>query len=317
MKLLKYFFSVGSIMRLKNSAFKLHPNANYFMCSGDGLECFLSYSDSAVVFFHPPWHIDIRYAIKICLAIRKLKRRNIDVVVCCNQLSESRLMQFFGISAYHLNQNMHLPEQLYRPINSCSAPVYDAIYVAQARKFKRLSLARGVERLYVLTYRCDFKDSEGKNDLHSFEPHLSHCEYNKEFIYDKDDVCSLYAHSACGLALSKKEGAMWASMEYLMAGLPVVTTKNIGGRDHYLNDDYTKWVVPTANGVREGVKFFVQNPLDRDAIREQVLHKVRHDRYSFLEVLNDHLVAHGFPGTTYEYIWGEKEGILRLYQPIQ
>lgn len=302
-------------MKLKNSAFKLHPTANYFMCSGDGLECFLNYPDHAIVFFHPPWSIGIRYALRLALTVRKLRHREIDVIICCNEPSESKLMNSFGVTAYHLNQNMHLSEQVYRPVDGLSI-AYDAIYAAQASKFKRIHLACKIERLYVLTYRCKFKDSEGRNDLYAFEPSISHCDYNKNFIYNKEDIVQLYSLSACGLALSKKEGAMWASMEYLMAGLPVVTTKNIGGRDHYFDREYTKWVAPNADAVREGVNFFLKNPPERHSIREKVMCKVKRDRQKFLEILNAHLVSHDFSEASYEYIWGGNRGILDLHQPI-
>ncbi|WP_164127899.1 glycosyltransferase, partial [Stenotrophomonas maltophilia] len=51
-------------------------------------------------------------------------------------------------------------------------------------------------------------------------------------------VNRVYNQAAVGLCLSAVEGAMCASMEYLMAGLPVVSTPSVGGRDVYFDPDY-------------------------------------------------------------------------------
>lgn len=302
-------------MLLDNSAFRLHSTADYFMCSGNGLECFLKASQPAVVFFHPPWRVGIRYAFRLALIIKALEKQHIEVIVCCNENGESILLNKLGVTAYHLNQNLHLPENVYRPMDGFSQ-AYDAIYVAQAKKFKRMHLARDVKRLYILTYSCKFRTPEGGYDLHAFEPRLSHCDYNREFIRTNEEICQLYAKSVCGLALSKKEGAMWASMEYLMSGIPVVTTKNTGGRDQYLDSECAIWVKPTVASVREGVEFFVKNPPDRQAIRESVLVKVKKERRNFLIVLNTHLSKNGCSETSEDYIWGGSQGILELHQPI-
>ena len=43
--------------------------------------------------------------------------------------------------------------------------------------------------------------------------------------------------SQVGLCLSKSEGAMFASIEYLLCGLPIVSTKSVGGRDIFFTDE--------------------------------------------------------------------------------
>ena len=115
-----------------------------------------------------------------------------------------KILKLLGITAYYLNQNMHLPEHVFCPV-SVNDVKYDAIYIAQAKKFKRLFLASYIKKLYVLTYQCKNKTREGANDLHAFEPLISHCHFNRDFVYDENEICKLISESHCGLALSKKD----------------------------------------------------------------------------------------------------------------
>jgi glycosyltransferase involved in cell wall biosynthesis len=303
-------FKYHNDMHLRNSLFRLHPSAPYYMCSGDGPDRFLDAQNygKAVVFFHPPWYVSIFYARRLAAISRKLLRKDIRMVVCCNQKSELKWAKVFRLDSVLFNQNFHLPEQVFRPVHGASSD-FDAIYVAQAKPFKRLQLAAKINRLFVLTYFSRGKNESGDYDLHQFQPEIAHCDFNKGFIHDPDEICQLYARSACGLALSRKEGAMWASMEYLLAGLPVVTTPNIGGRDRYFRSEYVKWVKPNPQAVAEAVKFFVENPPDRAAIRRKVLELIENDRMQFLEYLNHRLHENGFIPTTYDYIWGGDSGI--------
>ena len=66
---------------------------------------------------------------------------------------------------------------------------------------------------------------------------LTYCNYSKASGTLRDlnteEVRRILVQSRCGLALSAQEGAMYASGEYLLAGLPVVTTRSRGGRDAF------------------------------------------------------------------------------------
>ncbi len=53
--------------------------------------------------------------------------------------------------------------------------------------------------------------------------------------------------------LSAEEGSSYASMEYLLAGLGVVSTHSTGGRDVYFDPDYCITCDPTPEAVRDAV----------------------------------------------------------------
>jgi glycosyltransferase involved in cell wall biosynthesis len=304
-------------MKLNNSAFRLHDSESVFMASGNALECFLKFTGCAVVFFHPPWKVGWRYAIRLRLLVRQLKARDIDVVLCCNERSEARVTRIVGIPSWEMNQNMHVPEKVYFPLDGCEN-LYDAIYFAQAKAFKRIHLASQVQRLFVLTYACKQRRGEHGEfyDLHGFEPRVKHCQFNRSFIEDPDELRRLLSSSTCGLCLSSKEGAMWASMEYLMSGLPIVTTRSTGGRDHYFDGDYTTWVAANPRAVAIAVEHYKNHPLDPAFVRTRVLAKVRTERERFLMDVNRYLAAKRLPSCDAEYIWGGEQGIYSRHQPI-
>ncbi len=80
-------------MRLKDSAFRLHPEKDVFMASGDALECFLAsdLQSGAIVFFHPTWFMVGGGIVRVKQQIKQLSKKGRHVVLCCNERKESVL----------------------------------------------------------------------------------------------------------------------------------------------------------------------------------------------------------------------------------
>ncbi|HCP38549.1 MAG TPA: hypothetical protein DIT98_12060, partial [Verrucomicrobiales bacterium] len=113
-------------MKLKDSAFRLHPEKDVFMASGDALGCFLSsdFECGAVVFFNPPWSLVGGGILRVRQQLKQLSRKGIHVVLCCNERKEFVLARLLGIKSYFLNQNMHLAEGVYHPAPGNVEKVY-------------------------------------------------------------------------------------------------------------------------------------------------------------------------------------------------
>ena len=79
---------------------------------------------------------------------------------------------------------------------------------------------------------------------------------------------------------------MRASIEYLLCGLPVVTTHNRGGRDRYLRSEYAIFVEPDPGAVADAVSQLAVRRIPRDAIRADVLRNIAIDRQRFLREVN-------------------------------
>ena len=88
-----------------------------------------------------------------------------------------------------------------------------------------------------------------------------------------------------GLCLSAAEGAMFASMEYMLAGLPVVSTPNLGGRDFFFDPDYCLTVPANAGAVRAAVESLVARNIPASYIRSRTLARAERERGHFIELL--------------------------------
>ena len=176
---------------------------------------------------------------------------------------------------------------------------YDAVYVAAAHPYKRIHLAKKIKKLFVVTYFWpDVRDEKGLWDLHAFEPQVSHCEFNRDRI-PPDEVNRILNQSHTTLALSKKEGAMFASMEYMLAGRPVVSTPSLGGRDLFFDDRYVAITPDTPEGVASGVEQLKNKSLDPAFIRKETMKKVDASRRSFYDLVASLARRHG--GTVEEW----------------
>ncbi|MEG1980309.1 MAG: glycosyltransferase, partial [Victivallaceae bacterium] len=83
------------------------------------------------------------------------------------------------------------------------------------------------------------------------------------------------AKAKCGLCLSREEGAMFVSAEYLLCGKPIVNTPNIGGRD-YLFPDFAAITVnePTPETIADAVAQLAANPPEPEKIRRATIEKM-------------------------------------------
>ena len=93
-----------------------------------------------------------------------------------------------------------------------------------------------------------------------------------------EEVRRILVQSWCGLALSAQEGAMYASGEYLLAGLPVVTTRSRGGRDAFYHPDYVATVEDRPEAVAAAVLDFKERKLDPATVRNRTIALFREHR---------------------------------------
>ncbi len=259
------------------------------------------------VLYHPPWWLHPVGVLRLRKKIQALtRRRQARVIICANTWEEVWFARAGGLKACLHNQNIHAREGVFYPEEA--SPRYDAVYAAAMEPYKRLHLAKDIQSLFVLTYKSGHASGW---DLHREHPELKHAEYNREFL-GEPAVRSLYASSRCGLALSKVEGAMWAAAEYLLCGLPVVSTRNFGGRDHFKNTLYWKDVPTDAGAIAEAVKRIKADDVDRAEVRKCFLTKVAEDRLHFSKAFAPLCGLDESPAGFAKRIWEGDAGIARF-----
>lgn len=152
-----------------------------------------------------------------------------------------------------------------------------------------MDLASKIDNLFILTYQCP-TDKEGKNDISKVEPKVSHADVNEGYVHDFEEIIETMQLSCCSLALSKREGAMWAVVESLLSGVPVVTTPSNGGRERYMNNDNSIVVDPKPERVREGVEKMCKANIDPKKVRSSCLRKIRKDRENTSEYISSKIL---------------------------
>jgi uncharacterized protein (TIGR01627 family) len=93
--------------------------------------------------------------------------------------------------------------------------------------------------------------------------------------------------AAVGLCLSDVEGANYASVEYMLAGLPVVSTPSVGGREVYFDHEFCIICDPNPEAVRDAVQRLKARQIPRDYVRARTLAKFEPERRRFLSLIDD------------------------------
>jgi glycosyltransferase involved in cell wall biosynthesis len=86
---------------------------------------------------------------------------------------------------------------------------------------------------------------------------------------------------------------MFASIEYLLAGLPIVSTPSYGGRDVFFDDEYVAIVEANAEAVKDGVEQMIARNLDPYEIRKATLRKMEEHRQRLVDLIVSIAVREG------------------------
>ena len=103
---------------------------------------------------------------------------------------------------------------------------------------------------------------------------------------DDREVCHWINRARVGLCLSASEGAMLATMEYLLCGVPVVSTPSIGGRDRVLDPRFSVIVDPEPAAVADAVRRMAARRDDPGKIRQAAFDAMRADRKRLLGLID-------------------------------
>ncbi|MBK5936502.1 MULTISPECIES: hypothetical protein [Halorhodospira] len=272
-------------------------------------------TDTGYLLAHPMWYLGLGGVWRYLREARALRRRNMVLILLNNSLREHRIARLCGLRSRFISQNMNVCEHAFRIRDEPKR--WDAVYIAAAKPYKRLHLAGLVESLQVITYFWpDVRNAAGKWDLHAFEPAIRQAAFNEDWISDPEEIGRRVSASRCGLALSRKEGAMLGMMQYLYAGLPVVSTPSLGGRDVFLDPRYSVIVKPTAKAVRDGVREILSRRIPPEQVRAAALARVDTERRKLYALCRE---LSGDPGGRYPdyasfhgHVWGGPEGLARI-----
>ncbi len=220
----------------------------------------------------------------------------IKVSILCNTQREHKLLRLFQIDSIYCNHNCFIDENVFT-ICSGVPKKYDAVYNAVLSDFKRHTLVSGIAgKVAFVTYR--FENTAYKNHLDETLKNIVWLNYSsgREPVFlDNAALVNIYNESYTGLALSSVEGAMYASCEYLLCGIPVVSTESKGGRDVFF-DAYNSII---ADAVPDQIALAVDQlktaNKDPMLIRTAAIFRMKEHRQRFIKHVNRILKAKGMP----------------------
>jgi hypothetical protein len=201
------------------------------------------------------------------------------------------------VPAIQSNQPAFANYRIFRPLNTLKK--YDAVYNARVLPLKRHHLATKIPNWAWVT--SNYGSHEPIWRIHyeqicrfpGIHPLNTRRDDGTIETFNRSQVNHAINQAHVGLCLSTdKEGAMIAQVEYLLAGLPVVTTRATGGREDYHHPDFTHVLSddPTPQEVADAVQRFHTHPVDSDYIRQVTLRRMFHYRMNFLRSLQNILL---------------------------
>ncbi|MBR6021586.1 MAG: hypothetical protein IK066_04125 [Kiritimatiellae bacterium] len=207
------------------------------------------------------------------------------VVVLCNSPGECASLGAHGVETRLVNQNCFLDERRYRPLASKERP-YDAAYLARLTPCKRHELVPEELAPKLLLLGCSVV-------VYSRERPYAEMVYRRYAAartvgsFRGASLSEWLAKAKCGLALSDREGACFASSEYFLCGLPVVDTPSLGGRDVLYPGEFVRRVEATPEAVGEGVAHWAAHPQDPRDVRAAWLEKAEAHREAYRELMRE------------------------------
>lgn len=165
---------------------------------------------------------------------------------------------------------------------------HEAVLNAKALAFKRHELSADIPGKLFISYTVQEPD-EGRTkgvNLSSFAP--------KTIVRDipAKELSRNLGTADVGLALSEEEGACYASLEYLLCGLPVVSTPSRGGRDEFYDSENSIVAEPDPGAIQRAVAQARAKLASGEFSRERIRHNALKRRSEFLETWYAHLQPH-------------------------
>lgn len=246
---------------------------------------------------YPTWSIeDHEKVAAIGHAYREHLRRysNHRLTYIANTQQETDLLVGEGVNALFLNKNFTVSDDVFRPLSDVK-PRYDAVYNARFVPEKRYELAGAIRSLAYLGYLDGSKVEQAEQMsllqiLQMENPHhdlLNPLDDGRPTRLSQAETNRSLNLARVGLCLSEVEGSNYASMEYMLAGLAVVSTPSQGGREVYFDPEFCIVCDPDPESVRRSVEELVARNIPREYIRKRTLEKIQASRQRYMNLVND------------------------------
>ena len=253
-----------------------------FLRNQNGIFKTIPHNRNVYFLFQSGWYKDKRDVDKIQkeIAIFKNIYPETKYIFLSNSIEENEFFLENNLTSIFCNQNAFIDEKRYK-IKPRTKKKYDVIYLARITPFKRHELAIKVKNLLLIG---SFTQNEEEYYQHVMKILPDAKWIEKVFSFS----VSQYMNQAnVGLCLSAIEGAMFVSAEYLLSGIPIVSTRSVGGRDALFDEEFVKIVKDNPESVACGIKEMIKKDIDPEYIRSETIKKMKEHREKFINLIQE------------------------------
>ncbi|MEZ5942318.1 MAG: glycosyltransferase [Planctomycetaceae bacterium] len=210
----------------------------------------------------------------------KSLRPNHRLIHLANDFRIGREVAARGIPVVYATHNFLLDESIYN-IQDEILPMFDAVYNARMTEFKRHELLAEVPKALLIGGVVTPQDSKERYEaLKKMLPRATFTYDDRPYLVEEEVACELNT-ARVGVCLSAIEGGMYSATEYLLCGLPVVSTPSLGGRDVWFDPRFTRIVPPRPDAVAAAVQELIDLNIDPHFVRNETLARIVEQRRAF------------------------------------
>jgi|ERR1051325_4429993 glycosyltransferase involved in cell wall biosynthesis len=255
-------------------------------------------SRQVVVLVSLGWSVVVQYGTPDFSMMREKYRRlheqfhNCRVIYLANDATEAALLNQFGLEAVLCQHNSFLRPEDYPckepSLVGAGAERFEAIYVGRLHPYKRVELMSGLQRSALIYENFDLDYYHRIREQIAAVTLINGLPGSNEFrVLPKSEVLALIRDSKVGLCLSEVEGAMFASGEYLLSGVPVVSTYSVGGRDAYWDEQCCVLCPADAALIASAVAQLQAAMIDPRVVRTQMIVRIMQMRLQLINYLRE------------------------------
>ena len=166
---------------------------------------------------------------------------------------------------------------------------YDLVIDSAFHEYKNVEIAKQIKNtLHIGYFKYIKKDTDDKVvPSYGILANFTNGDYKK---IEKHQINIYYNQSLIGGIFSECEGACFASSQYLLCGLPVISIKSFGGRDIWYNEYNSIICENNEDSVYEAIELakskIISGEFNRDKIRELHLKQMNEHRNIFIDYIN-------------------------------
>ena len=170
------------------------------------------------------------------------------ITILANTIDEDFYYKRYALNSIFCNHNCWLDASIFNimPIKK----EYDLVINANNYAWKNHYMLAEINKKYktlFITYNTS------NNDLQRYNPACILNNIDAYRVVEELNKCKI------GLALSSREGSCYASTEYLLCGLPVISTKSDGGRQVWYDEHNSIVVAPCERELYKAIESALMN----------------------------------------------------------